>query len=92
MPAYEFTSYFELCFASVTQRDNLPHRMSLAELEAAADALPTEEKRHLLEFLASRLNGKGAPKQAIDLHEFGGAIRLPEDPLVWQQRMRGEWA
>ncbi len=66
--------------------------MSLAELEAAADALPTEEKRQLLDFLAARVNGKDAPKPPVDLHEFSGVIRLPEDPLEWQQRVRGEWA
>ncbi len=65
--------------------------MSLAEIEAAADVLPPEQKRQLIEFLASRMNGNGASKQPVDLQQFAGAIRLPEDPLAWQQRVRGEW-
>jgi hypothetical protein len=65
---------------------------TLVEIEAAADALPLDQKKKLLEFLAARVNGgatKGAP---TDLRDFAGTIRLPEDPLVWQQRVRGEWA
>lgn len=33
---------------------------SLAEIEAAADALPPEEKQQLLLFLAARLRAQGA--------------------------------
>ena len=65
--------------------------MSLAEIETAADALSLEEKRHLLEFLASRANGSHRVDQTTNLAEFAGALRLSEDPLAWQQRVRGEW-
>jgi hypothetical protein len=65
--------------------------MSLAEIEAAADALPLDEKRQLLEFLASRLNGNDQRRQSGNLSEFAGTLRLTEDPLAWQQRVRGEW-
>jgi hypothetical protein len=34
---------------------------SLAEIEAAADALPAEEKQQLLLFLAMRLRAQGMP-------------------------------
>jgi len=30
-------------------------------------------------------------KDLTDLTQFTGVIRLPEDPLVWQRRVRGEW-
>jgi hypothetical protein len=65
--------------------------MSLAEIETAANALSLEEKRHLLEFLAARVNGRHRADQTTDLAEFAGALQLPEDPLAWQQRVRGEW-
>ena len=65
---------------------------TLAEIEAAADALPAEQKRQLLEFLAARVNGGSDARRSTDLREFSGAMRLPEDPLAWQQRVRGEWA
>jgi hypothetical protein len=65
--------------------------MSLSEIEAAADALSLQEKRHLLEFLAARVNGSYRADQVTNLAEFAGALRLSEDPLAWQQRVRGEW-
>lgn len=65
---------------------------TLTEIEAAAEALPLEEKKQLLEFLAKRVNGGTGGRGPTDLREFAGAISLPEDPLDWQQRIRGEWA
>ena len=64
---------------------------TLLEIEAAADALPLEQKRELLAFLAARVNGGTAKHTHTDLREFAGSVRLPEDPLAWQQRVRGEW-
>lgn len=63
----------------------------LAEIEAAADALPLEQKQKLLQFLASRVNGEQETKRPGNLAEFAGALRLSEDPLAWQRRVRGEW-
>ena len=63
----------------------------LAEIEAAADALPLEQKQKLLQFLASRVNGEQETKRPGNLTEFAGALRLSEDPLTWQRRVRGEW-
>lgn len=64
---------------------------TLSEIEAAADALPLEQKQELLKFLASRVNGDQQMKASGDLAEFAGSLRLPEDPLAWQHRVRGEW-
>lgn len=64
---------------------------TLAEIEAAADALPLEQKQELLKFLASRVNGDEKVKNRTDLAAFAGKLRLPKDPLTWQQRVRGEW-
>ena len=62
-----------------------------AEIEVAADALPLAEKKKLLQFLKSRVNGDREAKSPTDLAKFAGALRLTEDPLAWQQRVRGEW-
>ena len=64
---------------------------TLAEIEAAAEALPLEEKQKLIRFLTSRLNGEKPTEQQTDLAAFSGAVKLPQDPLAWQQRVRGEW-
>lgn len=66
--------------------------MSLAEIEAAADALPLEEKQKLIRFLTSRLNGERQTERHSDLAEFSDAVHLSQDPLAWQKRVRGEWA
>jgi hypothetical protein len=65
---------------------------TLTEIEAAADALPLEQKKKLLQFLESRVNGKPQEKAPADLARFAGTVRLPQDPLAWQQRVRGEWS
>jgi hypothetical protein len=64
---------------------------TLAEIEAAADALSSEEKKKLLQFLESRVNGESEAKRPTNLAEFAGSLRLSEDPLAWQRRVRGEW-
>ena len=64
---------------------------TLAELEAAADALRPEEKQQLIRFLTSRLNGERQTEQQTDLAAFSNAVQLPQDPLAWQKRVRGEW-
>jgi hypothetical protein len=64
---------------------------TLAEIEAAADVLPLAEKKKLLQFLESRVNGDRDAKSPTDLAKFAGALRLTEDPLAWQQCVRGEW-
>lgn len=64
---------------------------TLAEIEAAADALPLEEKQKLIRFLTSRLNGERQTEQQTDLAAFSDAVQLSQDPLAWQKRVRGEW-
>ncbi len=64
---------------------------TLAAIEAAADALPLEQKKKLLHFLAARVNGEQEDKASTDLARFAGTVRLAEDPLAWQRRVRGEW-
>ena len=39
----------------------LPDMSTLAEIEAAIDALPDEQKQELFLFLAARLRGSGPP-------------------------------
>ncbi len=64
---------------------------TLQEIEAAADALPLDQKKKLLDFLAARTNGGQAAHRPTDLREFAGSVRLSEDPVAWQQGVRGEW-
>jgi hypothetical protein len=47
---------------------------TLAEIEAAAEALPLEQKKKLLQFLESRVNGKRQEKGPADFARFAGAI------------------
>ncbi len=63
---------------------------TLAEIEAAAEALPLEQKKKPLQFPESRANGESEAKRT-DLVQFTGAVRLSEDPLAWQRRVRSEW-
>jgi hypothetical protein len=49
------------------RRRNVPAMSTLAEIEAAAEALPPEEQQELLLFLATRL------------HAAGGALPPPRD-------------
>lgn len=64
---------------------------TLAEIEAAAEALPPEEKQKLIRFLTSRLNGERQTDTQTDFTAFSGAVQLTQDPLAWQKRVRGEW-
>ena len=34
----------------------------------------------------------GKARKQTNLAEFSGTLRLAEDPLAWQQRLRAEWA
>ncbi len=66
---------------------------TLAEIEQAADGLPVPEVELLIQHLAARLERErtGSPRRRTNLAEFSGALRLAEDPLVWQQGLRAEW-
>lgn len=65
---------------------------TLAEIEVAAEKLPITEKEALIVFLTARLQkDRTALSQGRSLGEFSGVLRLCEDPLAWQQRVRGEW-
>jgi hypothetical protein len=92
----------KLCFAASAGIRALPakprgvifRRMStLAEIEAAAETLPLDQKKELIDFLTRHVQGQTARRgaQASDLAEFSGALRLGEDALEWQQRVRDEW-
>ena len=65
---------------------------TLTEIEAAAEKLPVPQKEALIEFLTAQVQReRTARPPQNDLAEFFGVLRLPEDPLAWQQRVRGEW-
>ena len=66
---------------------------TLTEIEAAAEKLPFSQKEALIAFLTARVQRERTAARAlqVNLVEFSGVLRLPEDPLAWQQRVRGEW-
>ena len=71
----------------------LPGMSTLAEIEEAVPALSAEELDHLEARLREvrqqrALMDRRAPS---DLSEFAGSLRLTEDPLAVQRRMREEW-
>ena len=65
---------------------------TLTEIEAAAAKLPGTQKEALVEYTSALLRReRTARPPQNDLAEFSGALRLAEDPLAWQRRVRGEW-
>jgi len=65
---------------------------TLAEIEAAADKLPVPQKEALIERLTIQVRQEQAAQHSQgNLAQFAGVLRLREDPLAWQQRVRGEW-
>jgi hypothetical protein len=41
--------------------------------------------------IESRLDHAEQPRRPTDLSRHYGALRLPEDPMVFQRRLRDEW-
>jgi hypothetical protein len=66
---------------------------TLAEIEAAVPNLNAQELEHLETRLREvREQHRAAQRQTqTDLAEFAGVLRLTDDPLDRQRRMRGEW-
>ena len=74
-------------------RDIILEAMStLAEIEAAVPNLNPEELEHLVTRLQEIRQKRVVVRQAgTNLAEFAGVLRLTEDPLDWQHRVRSEW-
>ena len=66
---------------------------TLAEIEEAAELLPLQQKEELIHFLSERLHRARSAHtgRTTDLAKFSGVVRLPDDPLAWQQQCRSEW-
>jgi hypothetical protein len=66
---------------------------TLAEIEAAVPNLNAEElerlEARLRELRQQRAAARGQTQ--TNLAEFAGVLRLTEDPLDWQRRVREEW-
>jgi hypothetical protein len=66
---------------------------TLAEIEAAVPGLTLEEldrlEARLRELRHKRIAGKQRP--LTNLAQFAGVLRLAEDPLEWQRRIREDW-
>ncbi len=66
---------------------------TLAEIEAAVPNLNAQELERL-EIRPREVREQQRatrPKTQTDLGEFAGVLRLTDDPLDCQRRMRGEW-
>ena len=65
---------------------------TLAEIEDAAGKLPVPQKEALIERLTIQVRQERSARHPQgNLAQFSGVLRLGEDPLAWQQRVRGEW-
>jgi hypothetical protein len=65
---------------------------TLTEIEAAADKLPVPQKEALIERLTLQVRQeRSAGHSQGNLAQFSGVLHLDQDPLAWQQRVRGEW-
>jgi hypothetical protein len=58
-------------------------------IRSLIDALPKEERTLVQQHLTE--NREPAP-QPVDLNQFSGTIQLQQDPLIYQQQIRDEWA
>jgi hypothetical protein len=65
---------------------------TLAEIEAAVEALNEKEQMELLRYL-NALNARVRLRNThgTQLMDLAGTIRLRDDPLKGQQQMRDEW-
>ena len=70
-----------------------PAMGTLAEIEAAVPGLNTDELERLEAKLREirRQRVSVSQREPTDLTEFAGSLRLTEDPLGFQRRMREEW-
>jgi len=65
---------------------------TLAEIEEAVPKLNAHELERLEAVLNElRQRRAGGPTRPASLVEFAGVLRLTEDPLAWQGKVRGEW-
>lgn len=62
---------------------------TLAEIEAAVEALDEKEQVELLRHLNARVRRR--KPQSVQFMDLAGTIHLREDPLEVQMRMRDEW-
>lgn len=63
----------------------------LDEMKEAADKLNREEKLELADYLRRRARAEKYPAKTVDLSEFFGKVKLKEDRMEYQKRVRAEW-
>ena len=64
---------------------------TLQEIEAAAETLPLDQKKELIDYLTRHVQGQTTRRGTTDLANFSGVLHLGEDALEWQQCVRDEW-
>jgi len=61
------------------------------EIKKEAAGLTQEEKLELAEFLIRDANRHRYTGKVVDLNKYAGIVKLREDPLEYQKRVRAEW-
>lgn len=63
----------------------------LDEIMNEADKLPLEEQLELAQHLIAHAKRTKYAAKTVDLNKFAGRVKLTEDPLQYQKRVRAEW-
>jgi hypothetical protein len=63
----------------------------LEKLQKAAEKLPPDEQLQLVQFLLQRAGKLVVKGKVVDLNKYAGTVKLKEDPMEYQKRVRAEW-
>jgi len=63
----------------------------LESLQKAAEKLPPDEQLQLAQFLLQRAGKLAVKGRVVDLNKYAGTVKLKEDPMEYQKRVRAEW-
>jgi len=63
----------------------------LESLQKAAEKLPPDEQLQLAQFLIAKVRREKYGVKNVDLSPFYGKVKLKEDPMEYQKRVRAEW-
>jgi len=61
------------------------------ELHEAIDQLSDEQVQKIIQVVEILQGDFSRAGYEVDLSRYSGVLHLTEDPLTYQQRLRGEW-
>ena len=61
------------------------------ELHRAIDELTDEQAQKIIRLIEVMQTDTSRIHRNVDLTRYRGVLRLTEDPLAYQERMRNEW-